>query len=107
MKRRIGLNDLKLLVDVMDAHGKPLVEVALLVAAVCLVVFSFLIGSAYLTPKTFASTPSPQKRCRSLPTVVVDYGLSLHVVDHELYLCFQQGGGQGMTEITCTPMKDC
>lgn len=51
--------------------------------------------------------PTPSRKCRSLPTVVVQYGIAVHVVDRELYLCFQQGGAQGMTEITCVPMRDC
>lgn len=51
--------------------------------------------------------PSSTKRCRSLPTVVVGYGVAVHNVGDELYLCFQQSGAQGMTEVVCTPMKDC
>ena len=63
-----------------------------------------LVAIASAAPK---DTPPVKRFCRSLPTAVVGYGLSMHVVRDELYLCFQQGGAQGMTEIVCTPMKEC
>lgn len=59
------------------------------------------------TSKLPEDHPSPMTRCRSLPTEVVNAGIQIHSARDALYLCFQQGGAQGMTEVVCTPMREC
>lgn len=52
--------------------------------------------------------PEPlPRRCKLIPTEVAGWGLSVQSTPAGLYLCFQQGGPQGMTNVTCTPMGDC
>jgi len=88
-----------------EAQGDRIIAGAVLAIVICASVIAVFLC---VPSRSVASQPStPPTKCRSLPTGVVGYGLSLHAVDHDLYLCFQQGGAQGMTEITCTPMKDC
>ena len=51
--------------------------------------------------------PPPPRRCQTIPTEVAAWGLSVQSTSSGLYFCYQQGAGRGMTEIVCTPMKDC
>jgi hypothetical protein len=62
------------------------------------------------SPPTFVPASAPSKlavRCRKLPTGVVNWGIAMQSTPDGLYLCFQQGGGQGMTEVTCVPIEEC
>ena len=58
-------------------------------------------------PLVVVKPEPPPRRCKSLPTVVIEFGFSVQSTPAGLYLCFQQGGEQGMTNVTCTPMGDC
>jgi len=62
-------------------------------------------GARSLHREEKASTPP--RRCQTIPTDVAAWGLSVQSTPAGLYFCYQQGAGQGMTEVVCTPMKEC
>lgn len=67
-----------------------------------------LVVSIRLSPvRKFLEEPLAPTLCRSLPTGVVNWGIAMQTSPDGLYLCFQQGGAQGMTEVTCVPMERC
>jgi hypothetical protein len=54
----------------------------------------------------YTGRPSP-RRCQTIPTATAAWGLSVQSTPAGLYFCYQQGAGQGMTEVVCTPMGEC
>ncbi len=52
---------------------------------------------------------APTRKCQTIPTDVAAWGLSVQSTPSGLYFCYQQGVpfAAGMTEVVCTPMKDC
>ncbi len=48
---------------------------------------------------------SAPKQCRTLPTAAP--GWALVSSNNRIYLCFEQGAAQGVTEVRCVPLEDC
>lgn len=75
-----------------------------------LIVFAILVAVCIVglvVPTTAPAAPMSPRRCTHLPTDTVAWGISVHELGGKLYLCYQQGAAQGVTEIVCTPMGDC
>jgi hypothetical protein len=79
------------------------------VIAFTIVAFGVLIALIMFFPLfgTKEPPPPPARRCQTIPAEVAAWGLSVQSTPLGLYFCYQQGAGQGMIEVVCTPMKEC
>ena len=80
-------------------NGEQIAGMVAIVGGIALMAW----GALQLKPEP----PPPPRRCQTIPTEVAAWGLSVQSTPAGLYFCYQQGAGQGVTEVVCTPMKEC